>query len=115
MLLAFELPDYANDVKHGKRTLLVRLGWRLGMRLHNILILISFVLLGFAILQGLPTRIALPTFMVLPLGLLQIWVMNRIEAGAKPHWFSLTLTAIVLYGLTASLLTYAFLIHSFPV
>ncbi len=114
MLLAFELPDYANDVKHEKRTLLVRLGWQLGMRLHNILILVSFLLLGLAILQGLPTRIALPTFMVLPLGLLQIFVMSRIESGAKPHWTSLTLTAILLYGLVASLLTYTFFIHSFP-
>lgn len=114
MLLAFELPDYANDVKHGKRTLLVRLGWQLGMRLHNILILVSFLLLGLAILQGLPSRIALPIFMVLPLGLLQIYVMYRIENGARPHWPSLTLTAILLFGLVASLLTYSFFIHSFP-
>jgi len=39
MLLAFELPDYANDIKFGKRTIMVRIGWRNGMILHNILIL----------------------------------------------------------------------------
>jgi 1,4-dihydroxy-2-naphthoate octaprenyltransferase len=108
MLLAFELPDYGNDMKHGKRTLMVRLGWQLGMRLHNILILFSFLLLGIAIARGLPLGIALPAFLVLPLGLLQIWNMNRIFAGAKPHWNSLTLAAMIIFGLTSYMLTYSF-------
>ncbi len=108
MLLAFELPDYGNDLKHEKRTLLVRLGWRTGMLLHNILILLSFLFLGIAILQGLPTGIALPAFIALPLGLLQIWVMNRIGAGAKPNWTSLTLTAMTMFGLASYLLAFAF-------
>jgi 1,4-dihydroxy-2-naphthoate octaprenyltransferase len=108
MLLAFELPDYANDLKYGKRTLLVRLGWQLGMRLHNLLVLVSFLLLGIAIAQGLPLGIALPAFLVLPLGLLQIWNMNRIGAGGKPHWTSLTLAALVLFGLTSYMLAFSF-------
>lgn len=108
MLLAFELPDYGNDVKFAKRTLMVRLGWRLGTRMHNLLILISFLLLGIAILQGLPVAIALPAFIALPLALLQIWTMNRIVNGAKPNWTSLTLAALALFSVTSYMLTFTF-------
>jgi len=54
MLLAFELPDYANDITFGKRTIMVRIGWRNGMILHNILILSSYLLLGLAAINGMP-------------------------------------------------------------
>ena len=108
MMLAFEFPDYASDLKHDKRTLLVRIGWQRGMTLHNMLILTAFLLLGLAAAFGLPLAIALPPFLVLPLGLFQIWYMTRIAAGAKPHWKLLTLTAVSLFGLTAYLLAFAF-------
>lgn len=108
MLLAFELPDFATDLKYDKRTMLVRLGWQTGMNLHNLLILASFLMLAIAVALGLPVRIALPAFLALPLGLLQIWYMNRIAAGAKPNWNSLTLSALVLFGATAYLLALAF-------
>lgn len=108
MMLAFEFPDYATDVKYEKQTLLVRLGWRAGMTFHNLLILSSFVLLGLATLFGLPTSIALPAFLPFPLGLLQIWQMRRIAAGAKPNWNTLAFTAVVLFASMAYLLAFAF-------
>jgi 1,4-dihydroxy-2-naphthoate octaprenyltransferase len=111
MMLAFEFPDYATDLKYEKQTLLVRLGWRTGMTLHNLLILTSFVLLGLATLFGLPTFIALPAFLPLPLGLLQIWQMRRIAAGAKPNWSTLAFTAVVLFGSMAYLLAFDFWIR----
>jgi len=111
MLLAFELPDYANDVKREKHTLLVRLGWQTGMGLHNILVLSAFFLLALAIAFGLPLFIALPAFLPLPLALLQVWQMRRIAAGAKPNWKALTLNALTLFGATAYLLTFAFWIN----
>ncbi len=108
MLLAFDLPDYGTDLKYGKRNLMVRVGWQAGMTLHNLLILISYLLLALAILLGLPLAVAWPGFLTLPLGLFEIWFMNRIGAGAKPNWFALTLSAFALFGLTAYLLTFAF-------
>lgn len=108
MMLAFELADYAADVKHNKRTLMVRLGWQNGMLAHNLLILGAYVALGLATLVGLPASIALPALFTLPLGLLQIWAMSRIAAGARPNWFALTLAAVALFGLTAYLLAFAF-------
>lgn len=108
MMLAFELPDYATDVKYEKLTMLVRVGWQQGMFLHNILILSGFLILALAAVMGMPLAIALPAFIPLPLGLLQIWQMRRIAAGGKPNWNSLTLTAVVLFASVSYLLAYAF-------
>jgi 1,4-dihydroxy-2-naphthoate octaprenyltransferase len=108
MLLAFELPDYATDLKYEKRTMMVRMGWEAGMRLHNMLIISAYFLLALAFVLGFPFNIAFPAMLTLPVGILQIWYMNRIAGGARPHWTSLTLTAIALFGITAYLLTFSF-------
>jgi 1,4-dihydroxy-2-naphthoate octaprenyltransferase len=108
MLLALELPDYATDIKFEKNTILVRIGWERGMRMHNFLILGAYLLLGSAVLLGLPAAIALPAFLSFPLGLLQIYQMNRIAAGAKPNWTTLTLAAVTLFSSTAYLLAFSF-------
>lgn len=108
MMLVFEFPDYATDLKHEKRTLLVRLGWQRGMTLHNLLILSAFLILGLAVFSGLPASIALPVFIPLPLGLLQIWQMRRIAAGGKPNWHSMGLSAIVLMMSAVYLLAFGY-------
>jgi 1,4-dihydroxy-2-naphthoate polyprenyltransferase len=108
MLLALELPDYATDIKYEKNTLLVRIGWEVGVRMHNLLILVAYLVLGLAVLLGLPPAIALPAFLSLPLGILQIFQMNRIAAGAKPNWTTLTLAAVTLFSATAYLLAFSF-------
>ena len=111
MLLALEFPDYAADLNYGIHPLLVRIGWQKGMLIHNILILGSFVILGVAIVFGLPITIALPALFVLPIGGFQVWMMYRIEGGAKPNWALLSLTAVSTFGLTTYLLTFAFWTH----
>jgi 1,4-dihydroxy-2-naphthoate octaprenyltransferase len=108
MMLAFELPDYASDLKQEKRTLMVRLGWKTSMGMHNALILVAYLLLALAVTLGMPFFIALPAFFTLPVGLLQIWQMRRIAEGAAPNWRTLTLTALVLFGATAYLLAFAY-------
>jgi hypothetical protein len=78
------------------------------MILHNLVILAAYLILGFAALFGLPLSIALPGFLTLPLGIFQIWMMNRIASGARPNWTALTFTAAALVGVTTYLLTFAF-------
>jgi 1,4-dihydroxy-2-naphthoate polyprenyltransferase len=111
MLIAFNLPDYGNDMKFEKRTLLVRIGWERAMFLHNVLILLGFLLVGVAMLNGLPFFIAMPAMFALPLGVLQIWQMRRIAAGIKPNWTALTLNGLAVFVVTAYLVTYAFWTH----
>ena len=111
MLLAFELPDYSTDIKFLKRTIMVRMGWEKGMILHNILVLSAFLLLGLAARFGLPMFVFLPSILLLPLGLLQIWQMRRIADGGKPNWNALTLGALALFGAMAYLMTFTFWIN----
>lgn len=108
MMLALSVPDFSHDMKHDKRTLIVRVGWQAGMRIHNLAILVGFFFLGLAVILGLPWQIGGWAFLVLPLGLLQIWTMNRIASGVKPHWGGLTLAAVVLFVSMAYLLTWSF-------
>jgi 1,4-dihydroxy-2-naphthoate polyprenyltransferase len=108
MLLAFNLPDYATDLKYEKNNLLVRVGWETGMRMHNLLIIGAYLLLGLAIFLGLPAPIALPAFLSLPLGVLQVFQINRIAAGAKPNWGTVTLAALTTFAATAYLLAFSF-------
>ena len=111
MLLALEVPAYASDINHGRRPVLVRIGWQRGMLLHNILVLGSFTILGVAIVFGLPLSVGWPVIFVLPVGLFQIWMMNRIADGAKPNWNLLILIAFSTFCLTTYLLTFSFWTH----
>jgi 1,4-dihydroxy-2-naphthoate polyprenyltransferase len=108
LALAQGLPSYASDIKMGRWTLMLRLGWQRGMRLHDILILVGFLLLAVAMPLGLPWRIAWPSLLVLPIGIYQIWQMNQIAEGAKARWNLLITTAIATVGLITYLLTFGF-------
>lgn len=110
MILALALPDYASDLKFEKRTLMVRVGWLLGMRMHDGALLLSILLLGIAAFSGLPPRAALGTLIALPLALAQIWQLWRIRQGYSPQWKMLTLGAVGLFVLTTYLLTAGFLL-----
>jgi 1,4-dihydroxy-2-naphthoate octaprenyltransferase len=111
MLIAFDLPDYVVDMKHEKRTLLVRIGWENGMNLHNLLIVIAFFLVALAASFQLPLFIALPALIPLPLGFLQIWQLRRIASGGKPNWTAVTLNALVIFSAMAYIFTFSFWIH----
>ncbi len=111
MLLAFELPDFSNDLKFEKRTLLVRLGWQNGMNLHNILVLTAYLLLLIARFFGYPQFAMIAGLLTLPLGIFQIWQMRSIAGGAKPNWNAVTIGALALFSLTAYLFTYAFWVN----
>jgi 1,4-dihydroxy-2-naphthoate octaprenyltransferase len=108
MMIVFEFPDYLNDIKFEKLNLLVRIGWQRSMVMHNLLILTAFLLLGLAVSFSMPLAIALPAFIPLPLGLLQIWQMRRIAGGGKPNWSTMAFTAVVLFGSVAYLLAFTY-------
>ncbi len=111
MLVAFELPDYANDLKYEKRTLVIRLGWQSGMGLHNILILSAFLLLALARISGYPWFAMAAGMAGLPIGLFQIWQMRRIASGEKPNWTALTVGGVALLISTVYLITFSFWTH----
>lgn len=107
MSLALSLPHYATDVKYQRQSLMSRLEWRRGMNLHNILILLAYVLLGLAAVFGLPWALTWPGLLTLPISLFQIWQITRIAGGGRPNWRLTVITALSTFGLTAYLITYA--------
>lgn len=106
MILAGELPSYAQDIKYENRTLMVRAGWEAGMRFHNISLFLAYLVLSIALIFGLPLSIGLPAFLTFPLAIYQIWTMLRIANGAKPNWRLLILMSGAIFGLTAYLITF---------
>jgi 1,4-dihydroxy-2-naphthoate octaprenyltransferase len=106
--LAQSLPGYASDLKAGHQTLMLRMGWKQGMGLHNTLVLAGFLLLAAAISLGMPWSIGWPALLVLPIGGYQVWQMVQISDGVKPRWSLLTVTAMATFGLAAYFLAIGF-------
>lgn len=111
MLLALELPDYANDLKFNKQTLMIRLGWQNGLLLHNILILSAFLLFSINRMFGYPWFATLAGLLAFPIGIFQIWQMRQIASGSKPNWNALTVGAVALLAVTTYMVAFSFWIN----
>lgn len=112
MLLVLSLSDYAADRERGRRTLLVRLGWPSGLRLHDAAVGFAVLALVWGAVSGMPWRVALGVAIVLPLAAAQTVQLNRLRAGRPPAWGALTAGAVGLFGLSAYLLTAGFLLYA---
>ncbi|RPJ50386.1 MAG: prenyltransferase [Chloroflexi bacterium] len=99
-LLAISLQSYYRDTQENRSTMLTRLGWQRGMTLHNALIAMAYIVLAVSVISGLPWRLAFPGFLSMPVAVFQVWQMNSIANGGKPHWRLLTFTALALVGFT---------------
>ena len=108
MLIMIQFPSYASNTAKNKKTLLTRLGWYQGVRLHNLLILVAFLMIGFSVLVGFSSRIALSVFLVFPFAAFQIWSLLRLAAGAPTRWKLRILNAVATFGLAAYLFAYNF-------
>lgn len=107
LLLASSLPRYSEDVKYERQSLMSRLEWQRGTNLHNILILLCYVLLGLAAALGLPWALTWPGLLTMPLGIFQIWQITQIAGGRPPNWRLLAITAFSTFALTSYMLAYA--------
>jgi 1,4-dihydroxy-2-naphthoate octaprenyltransferase len=92
--LAQILKEYASDFKNNKNTLMTKLGWKTGMKLHNIFLLTTFVLYGVAAIIGLPARLVMPALFAFPIACIQFWEMWRIGEGYKPRWNLLKISSM---------------------
>jgi 1,4-dihydroxy-2-naphthoate octaprenyltransferase len=108
MILAMQFEHYGTDCIYCRSNMLVKLGWQWGGRLHSTLIILAYLLIGFAYIQGLPWRIVWPLLLTIVLAVLQVFLMNRIISGEKPVWILLNISAAALFLLTAYLITYSF-------
>jgi 1,4-dihydroxy-2-naphthoate octaprenyltransferase len=104
--LALGLRHYGADMRYGRQTLMVRMTWQRGMNLHNILILVGYLMFVSAALLGLPWSIIWPVLLTFPIGLFEIWQINQIARGGKPRWNLLALTAAGMIGLVIYFLNF---------
>ena len=94
LFLAFSLENYFPNLKSNQHTLMTRLGWKTGMYIHNLFLLLTYILYGIGGVFGLPWRLVLPAAFSMPFAILQFWEMIRINEGIKPRWRLLKLAAI---------------------
>jgi 1,4-dihydroxy-2-naphthoate polyprenyltransferase len=107
-LVAMDFQTYAEDLKYERGTLLVRLGWEQGLRLHHVVLGAGYMLLGAALLFGFSWALVAPAFLTLPFAALQVYFLQSLALGAKPLWRLLNANAIAVFGLTAYFLTLSF-------
>lgn len=105
LLVILQLQSYASDLKYERTRILVRLGWEMGIGLHNALLVGAFVWLVGSMWLGVPKSIAMPVLLLLPLAGYQVLQLRRLEDGAPPNWpairlagLSIVLGAIYLLG-----------------
>lgn len=107
MLVAFEVPDRQADEAVGKRTLVVRQGYRRAMFLHNFSLFLAFcVILGLFPL-GWPG--AKFVWLLLPLAIWQAVRFHRFTGQERTRFLWLTMRAILLFALAAFLMLAGYL------
>jgi len=97
MKIALAFKSHGFDSMHGRKSLTTRLGWQNALVLHNLFILLAFVLVGVFLLLGLPWSLTWPLLLALPVGGLQILHLQRIANGLKPAWRLLQWLAVGLF------------------
>jgi 1,4-dihydroxy-2-naphthoate octaprenyltransferase len=105
------LKSFGEDQQQGRRTLVVAIGWERAMVLHNVLILLGYVVLALVTLLGFPWRLIWPVFLTLPIGLLAVWLMERARRGKKPLWRVMQIAAASVLLIPIYLIAFAFWIR----
>lgn len=77
---------FSRDRKYGNKTIVMYLGWPKAMVLHNAMILLTYLIFALIAVLGFPWFLLWPVFLTLPIGLLEIWLMERVRRGGKPQW-----------------------------
>jgi 1,4-dihydroxy-2-naphthoate octaprenyltransferase len=103
MLLSIEFPDAEGDRRVGKRTLVVRLGMRRGIRLYIVAVSAAFVSLPLLVWAGLPDAAGLAVAALLPVAAALLWQAIRGDWCNPLRWGSFAFyTVLLLMGATAA-------------
>lgn len=106
-IISSGLPKYLQDMLDQKKSLLMVLQWKLGMDIHNLLVLSSYLIIGMAALLGLSWSLTWPFLLAMPLSMLSVYEVIRIKNGVKPRWSMLLLGSFGSIGCTVYLITFA--------
>ena len=102
---------YAADQRHERKTIATQIGWERVMVFHNALILLAYLLFALITLFNFPWFLLWPVFLTLPIGLLEIWLMERVRRGRKPLWRVMQVATASVYFIPMYLLGFAYWIR----
>jgi 1,4-dihydroxy-2-naphthoate octaprenyltransferase len=105
------LKRFGNDYKSGVATIVIVMGWENTMLFHNVLILLSYLLFALIALFGFPWFLLWPVFLSLPIGLLEIWLVDRVKRGMKPLWGIMQFATACVLWIPMYLIGFAFWIR----
>lgn len=103
MLLAIEFPDYDADLVTGKRNLVVRLGPARAAWLYDGVLLLAFLLAALIVRGGAPVWAGLLPQALLPVALLQMWLVHRVTRGDSTKTPLMTFLGVALFVVFAGL------------
>ena len=109
--LLSQLIAFNRNPNSGNHELIQAIGWEHSMVIHNALILCTFLLFALVTLFGYPWFLIWPVFLALPIGLLEIWLMERVRRGEKPIWKIMQVSTACIYFLPMYLIGFAFWIR----
>jgi len=106
--LALDFPAYADDLRYERRSLLLALTWQQAVPIHNLLLIVAYLLLAAGPFFGISLGLVWPALLALPLVAYQVFVLHSIAEGAAPLWSVFKITAFAIVGLTVYLLALTF-------
>jgi 1,4-dihydroxy-2-naphthoate octaprenyltransferase len=106
--LALNFPNYADDLKYERRSLLTALTWQQAVPIHHLLLVAAYLLWAAGPLFGISFGLLWPMLLTMPLAVWQIWTLNGIANGATPFWKLFKISAFAIIGLSTYLLALAF-------
>lgn len=109
--LLSRLMEFDRSPKSGRHSLIRNMGWEQVMFLHNAMILLTFVLFALNAVLGFPWFLLWPVFLALPIGLLEIWLMERVRRGSKPFWRAMQVSTACVFLIPIYLIGLAFWIR----
>jgi 1,4-dihydroxy-2-naphthoate octaprenyltransferase len=102
------LKRFGSDYNSGVATIVIIMGWENTMLFHNALILLTYLLFALIALLGFPWFLLWPVFLSLPIGLLEIWLMERVKRGMKPLWGIMQFASACVLWIPMYLIGFAF-------
>lgn len=109
--ILIQLRNFGRDDQLNQQTIVTQMGWDKAMVFHNALILMTFLLFALTVALGFPWFLLWPVFLVLPIGLMEIWLMELVRRGRKPLWRVMLFATASVYLFPIYLLGFAFWIR----
>lgn len=93
--IAYQFPEFGKDVKVRGRGFLELVGWETGIKLHNAMILVSYLtFIAFMVTRN-TFSVYWPALFTTFVSIFEIYLLTRVIAGMKPNWGMLRATAFL--------------------